>query len=224
MNDPSRRDLFRQAGAASAVAAMTGAQFVPSAEAVAQPHVTPTAPTQLEALENLTALEADTLQAIVARLIPADENGPGAAEAGAAHYIDRALGGPLRSFRDAYAAGLAALDAFALSSKGAAFVKLAADQQDAILTDLEKNAASGFSPDAATFFNLVRTHTIQGTFCDPYYGGNANFIGWDLIAYPGIRMAVNAEEQGAKVPQPVRQSAYADAMFTMKGGDHGHRP
>jgi gluconate 2-dehydrogenase gamma chain len=224
MNDPSRRDLFRQAGAVGAAAAMTGSQFVPSAEAVAQPQVTAIAPPQLEALESLTALEADTLQAVVARLIPADENGPGAAEAGAAHYIDRALSGPLRGSRDAYAAGLAALDAYALSSKGATFVKLSADQQDAILMDLEKNVASGFFPDAATFFNLVRAHTIQGMFCDPYYGGNANFVGWDLIGYPGIRMAVSADEQGAKAPQPVRKSAYADAMFTMKGGDHGHRP
>ena len=224
MNDPSRRDLFRQAGAASAVAAMTGAQLVPSAEAVAQPQVTAIAAPQLEALESLTALEADTLQAVVARLIPADENGPGAAEAGAAHYIDRALSGPLRGFRDAYAASLAALDAYAISTKGATFVKVSADQQDAMLTDLEKNAASGFSPDAATFFNLVRTHTIQGMFCDPYYGGNANFIGWDLIGYPGIRMAVTADEQGTMAPQPIRKSAYADAMFTMKGGDHGDRP
>jgi gluconate 2-dehydrogenase gamma chain len=222
MTDPSRRDLFRQAGAVGAAAAMTGSQF--SAEAVAQPQVTAIPPPQLEALESLTALEADTLQAVVARLIPADENGPGAAEAGAAHYIDRALSGPLRGSRDAYAAGLAALDAYAISIKGATFVKLSADQQDAILTDLETNAASGFTPDAATFFNLVRTHTIQGTFCDPYYGGNANFVGWDLIGYPGIRMAVSADEQGAKAPQPVRKSAYADAMFTMKGGDHGHRP
>jgi gluconate 2-dehydrogenase gamma chain len=224
MNDPSRRDLFRHAGAVGAAAAITGSQFVPGTEAVAQPQVTPIPPAQLEALESLTASEADTLQAVVARLIPADENGPGAAEAGAAHYIDRALSGPLRGSRDAYAAGLAALDAYAVSTKGATFVKLSADQQDAILADLEKNAASGFSPDAATFFNLVRTHTIQGTFCDPYYGGNANFIGWDLVGYPGIRMAVSADEQGAKAPQPVRKSAYADAMFTMKGGDHGHRP
>jgi hypothetical protein len=73
MNDPSRRELFRQAGAAGAVAAITGAQLVPSTEALAQP---PTSPPQLEALESLTAVEADTLQAIVARLTPADENGP----------------------------------------------------------------------------------------------------------------------------------------------------
>jgi gluconate 2-dehydrogenase gamma chain len=224
MNEPSRRDLFRQAGAAGAAAAMTGSQFVSSAEAVAQPQVTPIAPPQLDALESLTALEADTLQAVVARIIPADENGPGAAEAGAAHYIDRALSGPLRGSHDAYAAGLAALDAYALTSKGATFVKLPANQQDAILTDLETNAASGFSPDAATFFNLVRTHTIQGTFCDPYYGGNVNFIGWDLLAYPGIRMTVSPDEQEAKAPERVRKSAYADAMFTMKGGEHGHRP
>ena len=48
------------------------------------------------------------------------------------------------------------------------------------------------SPNAATFFTLVRSHTIQGTFCDPYYGGNADFVGWDLIGYPGLRMAVGA--------------------------------
>src|SRR5262249_31711701 len=137
--------------------------------------------TRLEALETLTAAEADTLEAIVARLIPSDANGPGATEARAAHYIDRALTGPLRGARGAYAAGLAALDAYAQSSKGAAFAKLSAVDQDAVLTDVEKNVATGFSPNAATFFNLVRTHTIQGTFCDPYYGGNADFVGWDLI-------------------------------------------
>jgi hypothetical protein len=48
------------------------------------------------------------LEVMVARLIPTGENGPGAAEAPAAHDIDRALVGPLRSQRGAYAAGLAA--------------------------------------------------------------------------------------------------------------------
>jgi hypothetical protein len=137
--------------------------------------------------------------------------------------------GPPRTSRDAYAAGLAAIDAYALSSKGATFAKLSPVNQDAVLTDMETNVATGFLPDAATFFNLVRTHTIQGTFCDPYYGGNANFVGWDLIGYPGIRMAATEDEQRLKAPPPVRKSAYDDAMFTMKGGstkggDHDHRP
>jgi gluconate 2-dehydrogenase gamma chain len=224
---PSRRDLFKKAGVASAAAVMS-APLAPTATAVAQPAPaavpTPVAPPQLEALETLTALEADALEAIVARLIPADENGPGAAEAGAAHYIDRALAGPLRNFRDAYVSGLAAIDAYAVSSKGAAFARLPANVQDAVLTDMEKNVATGFTPDAAAFFNLVRTHTIQGTFCDPYYGGNRNFVGWDMVGYPGIRTAVGTDEQRLEAPAPVRKSAYEDAMFTMKGGGHGHRP
>ena len=49
--------------------------------------------------------------------------------------------------------------------------------------------------DETPFFALVRTHTIQGTFCDPAYGGNANFVGWDLIGYPGVRLNVTAADQ-----------------------------
>jgi gluconate 2-dehydrogenase gamma chain len=233
--DISRRGVFKQVGAAG-VAALAGAPLAARGSATAQERAAPgrvvaTAAPQREALETLTAAEADILEAIVARLIPADENGPGASEARAAHYIDRALTGPLRASRESYAANLAATDAYAVSAKGAEFARLAAADQDAVLSDMEKDIATGFSPSAAAFFNLVRTHTIQGTFCDPYYGGNANFIGWDLIGYPGIRMAVSENEQRLSAPPPVRKSAYDDAMFTMKGGignttggDHGHRP
>jgi len=221
--DVSRRDLFRTVGAGAAVA-VTGA---PLAAGPAASQAPPAGAPRLEALETLTAAEADILEAICARLIPSDENGPGAAEARAAHYIDRALMGPLRGSRDAYAAGLAAIDVYAQASKGAAFAGLAPRDQDAVLTDMEANVATGFMPNAATFFNLVRTHTIQGTFCDPYYGGNANFVGWDLIGYPGLRMAVGPDEQRMAAPKAMRQSAYEEAMFTPKGGkggDHGHRP
>ena len=221
----SRRNLFRQAGAVSAAVAISGASAVPDIDAVAQPSSAPAIPQQLEALETLTAAEADTLEAIVARLIPSDANGPGATEARAAHYIDRALAGPLRSARPAYAAGLAALDDYAQAAKGAPFAKLSAKDQDALLSDMEKNVATGFAPDSAAFFNLVRTHTIEGTFCDPYYGGNANFVGWDMLGYPGIRVAVSEIEQRmSPKPSPLRKSAYDDAMFTLNGGGRGHQP
>ena len=53
----------------------------------------------------------------------------------------------------------------------------------------------------------------------------ADFVGWELIGYPGLRLVVTADEQRMNVrAKPVRQSAYADATFTMKGGSHGHRP
>jgi len=82
---------------------------------------------------------------------------------------------------------------------------------------MEANVASGFVPDASTFFNLVRAHTIQGTFCDPYYGGNADFVGWDLIGYPGVRLAVTPNEQRLD-PRltPIHRSAYEHAMFSRK--------
>jgi gluconate 2-dehydrogenase gamma chain len=218
--NPSRREMLKRTGAAGVVSA-----------AVAVPAIELTTPAQAqtkgaplrEALETLTAAEADVLEAMCARLIPSDENGPGASEARAAHYIDRALTGPLASSKPAYVTGLAAVDAYAQATKGAPFVKLNAADQDAILTQLEANKAPGV-PNAAGFFNMVRNHTIQGTFCDPYYGGNHNFVGWDLIGYPGLRMAVSPEEQSmSRPPKPVRKSAYDEAMFAKRnGGGHGH--
>jgi gluconate 2-dehydrogenase gamma chain len=212
-SDMSRRELLKQVGLAGTAVAVSatplGCTPEPTATAAA-PAVTPVR----EALETLNAAEADALEAIVTRLIPSDENGPGAKEARAAHYIDRALAGPLRALRGSYAAGLAALDDFA---------KLAPQDQDAVLSAMEDNIASGFSPNAAAFFNLLRTHTIEGTFSDPYYGGNANFAGWSLIGYPGIRMGVSAEDQRmSAAPEPIRKSAYDDPMFARNGGDHGH--
>src|SRR5216684_3237267 len=184
--DVSRRNLFKQVGLAGAAAAISGtAPAVVTAAAEPAPAPAPKPQVQrLEALETLTAAEADTLEAIVARLIPSDANGPGATEARAARYIDRALGSALSGSRETYRSGLAALDGYARSSKGSPFHQLAASDQDAVMTDVERGSGSGFGS-STQFFNLVRTHTIQGTFGDPYYGGNADFVGWDLIGYPG---------------------------------------
>ena len=102
-----------------------------------------------EPLENLTATESDLLEAIVARLIPTDATGPGATEARAAHYIDRALGGALASSRQAYTAGLAALDRYSRSSRGKAFTELSATDQDSVLIDVETGAATGFTGSSA---------------------------------------------------------------------------
>lgn len=160
-----------------------------------------------ESFVTLNAAEAETLRAIVARLIPADSNGPGALEARADRYIDRGLAGALKLSRAAYTTGLAGINAQAQSLKGAAFSKLAPNDQDAVLTTIERASAD--------FFNLVRTHTIQGTFSDPFYGGNANFAGWDMIGYPGARVVVSPNlQQIGKKPEPSRKSAYDYGMFS----------
>jgi len=163
---------------------------------------------------NLTATETVTLEAIVARLIPSDANGPGALEAGAARYIDRALGDAFANLRGVYAAGLAALNAYASQKEGRPFAKLAPEQQDGVLRDLEQNRATGFASGSAAFFELVLEHTLEGTFGDPHYGGNKNFIGWNLVGYPGIHLAVTAEQQRMDaVVQPERRSAYDLGAF-----------
>ena len=82
-----------------------------------------------------------------------------------------------------------------------------------MLRDLEANAAEGFTPSASAFFNLVRAHTLEGTFGDPYYGGNQDFIGWEMIGYPGLRLAVSAEDQRMTAPAETRLSAYDLPMF-----------
>ena len=222
-NDPpgaqlSRRQLLKRAGLVGAAAIATPiGTLVPSPSAAQSSAQAQTAIGRGQVPETLTAAEAETLEAITARLIPSDANGPGALEAQAARYIDRALGGALASSRDAYRNGLAAVDAYARLSKGSTFAKLSTADQDAVLKDMEANVASGFVPDASTFFNLVRAHTIHGMFCDPYYGGNENFVGWDLIGYPGVRLAVAPTEQRLD-PRlaPTHRSAYDYAMFSKK--------
>jgi len=161
----------------------------------------------------LTASERATLAAICARIIPTDDNGPGAAEAHAADYIDHALSGALGGSRQAYAEGLAAIDSVSRQKFQATFVRLTPPQQDAALTAVQDTP----------FFNLVRGHTLQGTFCDPIYGGNANFVGWDLIGYPGVRLNVTAAEQNMSTPATRNhKSAYDYLMFSKTETMNGH--
>jgi gluconate 2-dehydrogenase gamma chain len=233
----TRRDLLKGVGLAGAAAAAGQAGVLTPGEAAASAAVQAApqaAAGTREAFESLTAIESDILEAIVARLIPSDELGPGAKEARAAHYIDRALGGALSNQREAYRTGLAALDTYARTSRGKPFLELSPSEQDSLLIDIEFGSATagmGFAGSSAAFFNMVKSHTWQGTFGDPYYGGNANYIGWDLIRYPGVRTNVSAADQQRmernELP-PNHRSAYDTDMFNKAvvsadphGGAHG---
>ena len=102
----SRRQLLKRAGLVGAAAIATPiGTLVPSPSVAQSPAQAQGAIGRGQALETLTAAEAETLEVITARLIPSDANGPGALEAQAARYIDRALGGALASSHDAYRSG-----------------------------------------------------------------------------------------------------------------------
>jgi gluconate 2-dehydrogenase gamma chain len=185
----SRRDLLKRVGMTSVAVPLFDRAFGRPVDGLGQQRP--------QALQQFTADEGKLMDAIVARLIPTDELGPGATEAHAVTYIDRALGDALKTSKVAYSSGLAALDRYARSSRGAPFTELSAIDQDSVLIDIETGAATGFTGSSAAFFAMVLSHTHQGTFGDPYYGGNANFVGWDLIQYPGVRTMVSAADQQA---------------------------
>jgi hypothetical protein len=148
-----------------------------------------------------------TLEAFIDRLVPSDENGPGASGCGAANYIDVSLGDYLGAEKVAFLDGLKAIDDYARSKHDAAFAELASDKQDSVVAAIESSSRP--------FFERLRRLTLEGMLCDPHYGGNTEFRGWDLIRYPGPRLAASADDQKIKdALKPVRISAY--------GGNHGH--
>jgi len=156
------------------------------------------------------------LEAFLEGLVPSDENGPGAVECGAANYIDLSLADYLAAERPAFLDGLAAVDSFARASQGAPFADLSPEKRDAVLAAIDSsNPNNNQAPNLRGFFTRVRRLTLEGMFCDPSYGGNKNFAGWDLIRYPGARLAVGPEDQRMKTPPALyRKPLYGDG--------HGH--
>ena len=136
-----------------------------------------------EPLQALTLRQARFVDALAARIFPTTDT-PGAVEAGAVFYIDRALAGPYAHLRSRYTRALRALDKDAQGKFGAAFVKLSGEQQDSLLGDLESGNIAAL-PDGAEFFELLRSHVLEGVFGEPIYGGNRDMVGWKLVGFPG---------------------------------------
>jgi gluconate 2-dehydrogenase gamma chain len=229
----SRRDLLRTAGAAGAAALIPDAVGAVTEETSAiashtaapkrlagSPAPSDTGPLLAGPLTNLTASETEILSAMVDRLIPTDELGPGALDAGVLQYIDRALSEAESDSAEAYRSGLAALDTYSRYTRGGPFIDLSTMDQDSVLIDVQIGAATGagvgFVGSSGSFFNMVRSHTWQGMFGDPKYGGNTDFAGWDLIDYPGVRLRMSPEDQKLlEVDRldAVRRSAYDFSIF-----------
>ena len=152
------------------------------------------------------------IQAVVARLIPADANGPGALEAGVPEFIDRQMDaifghgsrwymqGPfvesapefgyqgMMPPRDVYRAGIAATDAYCLATLGAKnFAALQPEAQDALLKGLESGSVVFGGVNAKAFFGFLLQNTKEGYLSDPMHGGNKGAAAWAMIGFPGAR-------------------------------------
>src|SRR5215212_9939176 len=156
---------------------------------------------QTSALLVLTPYEARTAAAVFERLFPTDENSLGAIEMGIITYLDRALAGVYQDKANAYRLGLAALDLAARRRSGMPFAECSAENQDALLTDLERGVLPNFRvPPQRDFFEMLRAHLQEGLFADPAYGGNRDKLGWKLLGHPGIWLENSAEENLSEEP------------------------
>lgn len=159
-------------------------------QGVATPGATPMATAVADYIPVvLNDAEYAALNAMIERLIPTDDLGAGARDAGAGVFIDSSLGNANADSLSLYQQGLAALDA---AADGGNFAALTDTQQDDLLTSV---AAGKVTDVPEAFFQTVLGHTRQGMFGDPIYGGNRDFAGWDLLGYPGIKLTWTAEEQ-----------------------------
>lgn len=150
--------------------------------------------------------------AAVGRLIPKDDRGPGAVEAGVPEFIDRQMNTPWGTGsnwymqgpfhpdsikelgyqlplvpQQLYRLGIADTDEAAKAQYGKVFAQLDASQQDALLQAMEAGKVEFKQVPAATFFTYLLQNTREGFFCDPVHGGNQNMVGWKLVGFPGAR-------------------------------------
>jgi gluconate 2-dehydrogenase gamma chain len=146
-------------------------------------------------LRFFTGAEALIVAAAASRIFPSDAAGPGAKEAAVVIYIDRQLSGPWgrdrhrytqEPFEEAasaefgYQGQATPRQIYRQSLKGlSGFDRLPPAAQDEKLRQIE----------STPFFSLLRANTIEGMFCDPAHGGNADMVGWQLIGFPGPRMS-----------------------------------
>jgi gluconate 2-dehydrogenase gamma chain len=204
-HDESRRAFL--VGAAVGAGAVAGAGLVP--DALAQTHEqhnsavdAPATTAHAHGGEHGAFLNDDdgaTVAAFAERIVPGAPGKPGATDAGVLNYIDLALAGAYADQQDFYRRGLAALDSHCRTTSGKPFVQLSAAQQDDVITALEGGKASGFTwPTAQAFFNTLRTHTMEGMFADPVYGGNKDFAGWLLVGFPGAQPLFSPADMQSK--------------------------
>jgi gluconate 2-dehydrogenase gamma chain len=188
----SRREFL--VSAAVSAGAVAGAGLVPEAAAQTRGQAsaasTPIQPRSHDEAHRafFNHDDAATIEAFAERIMPGAPGKPGARDAGVLNYIDLALAGAYAELQDFYRRGLAQLDRYCRHAYGEPFVSLSAARQDEVIAALEGGKAAEFTwPTAQAFFNTVRTHTMEGMFADPVYGGNKDFAGWRLVGFPGAQ-------------------------------------
>lgn len=172
-----------------------------------------------------TKEEMDFVSAACARLIPKDEEGPGALELNVPIFIDGQLEGefghaarwymqgPFKEApeefgyqsrltpREVYRLGIAAVDRHCQQQYKAPFSALKPEDQEAVLHELDGKKLSFDEVSGKLFFDFLLGNVKEGYLADPMYGGNAKGGAWKMIGFTGAR-ADFADWVGLDKPYP----------------------
>ena len=131
-----------------------------------------------------TLEEAQCVIALCEQIIPEDEHGGGATEAGVINYIDRQLVAVFDYDQVIYQQGLSALQQSCLDLHGKRFESLDSGKQIQLMKKLEANElpeAPWEGSDQVRFFRLLVSHTMQGFYGPPRHGGNKNYMSYKMM-------------------------------------------
>jgi gluconate 2-dehydrogenase gamma chain len=167
-----RRTFLRAAAAAGAAWATASLADVEDALAFASQQASAAVAVAPNAL---TPAQAEAVAALASRILPAVDGRPGAREAGAPYFIDRALATFNAAQRPLYSEGIADLNRRARmkAANAVSFAALTPVQQDEVIREIE----------TTPFFQAARLDVIVGTFALPSWGGNRDYMGWHLLGF-----------------------------------------
>jgi gluconate 2-dehydrogenase gamma chain len=120
---------------------------------------------------------------ICEQIIPTDEY-VGAIEAGVIHFIDKQLTGPYERFQSAYREGLQHMQTTSKEVYSKNFEKLSWNEQTDLLELLDTGKASEklwINISCKNFFQMIRSHAMQGYYGSPRHGGNKNFASYKML-------------------------------------------
>lgn len=242
MEQPTGRRRFLKSSVGAIGVAAVPAASVPASVSAAEPHAHGGSARAAKYMF-FSAAEVAFVDAAVARLIPADELGPGAKEAGVTYFIDQQLFGGWGTMAKMYRQGpyaegtpqqgyqspLTPQEIFRVAIReinqhlGKPFEKLAAKEQDEVLKNLEEGKLALESVPSRFFFNLLLEGTIDGFFADPIYGGNRDKVGWKLVGFPGVAAVYTTLVDKHGVPYNAEPVSIADMLEGRVAADeHGH--
>jgi gluconate 2-dehydrogenase gamma chain len=184
-SDLSRRHFLLQASSGISAAWLT-AQWPALLAAATHAHKAAHSTTAAK-FEFFSPQQAVEIDAITRRIIPSGDT-PGAREAGAVYFIDRALVTFAVDNQQTYRNGLPDLQARVkeLFPAVAKFSEATPEQQDKVVESFSTPPKAGRrgrfrASGDQNFFETVRVHTIIAFLIDPESGGNHDGVGWKLI-------------------------------------------